>query len=83
MALACRSCLQRNVAVLQAQAGALRRELDEAAAAFEEVRGRADAVQSEVVGEVSRRGEGTQELVCEVRGARCEVRDWKGGACRE
>eukprot|EP00198_Chlamydomonas_reinhardtii_P007707 XP_001697044.1 predicted protein [Chlamydomonas reinhardtii] len=69
VALACRSCLQRNVAVLQAQAGALRRELDEAAAAFEEVRGRADAVQSEVVGEVSRRGEGTQELVCEVRGA--------------
>ncbi|KXZ53106.1 hypothetical protein GPECTOR_8g96 [Gonium pectorale] len=52
VALACHSCLQRNVEALRSQAEAVRAELAEASAAFEEVRSRADAVQAEVVAEI-------------------------------
>ncbi|EFJ51098.1 hypothetical protein VOLCADRAFT_103740 [Volvox carteri f. nagariensis] len=52
VALACRSCLHRNVTALQDQAEGLRMELEEATAAFEEVRSRTDAVQAEVVSEI-------------------------------
>ncbi|GLC43094.1 hypothetical protein PLESTB_000863800 [Pleodorina starrii] len=52
VALACRSCLHRNVAALQEQVEGLRGELAEASVAFEEVRARTDAVQAEVVAEI-------------------------------
>lgn len=52
MALACHACLSRNAEELRHQAEGLRAELAEVAAAFEGVRGRADALTHEVVGEV-------------------------------
>ncbi|GLI58627.1 hypothetical protein VaNZ11_000362 [Volvox africanus] len=53
VALACRSCLRANVAALKEQESGLRAEVDEATAAFEDVRERTDAVQAEVVAEIT------------------------------
>lgn len=52
VALACHACLSRNAEELRHQAEGLRAELAEVAAAFEGVRGRADALTHEVVGEI-------------------------------